>query len=288
MKELSRMEQLCFNTVRIETTNARGQAGSGTGFIVVLDVDGKMAPLVVTNKHVIAGNAIGRIVLTVADSEGNPNYEDHFPAVFNGGLGENWIEHPDPNIDLCVMPLNPLVDMVKNRYGKNLFIKAFSSEHIMTKSRTSDIDVGEDILMIGYPNGLWDSVNNMPIIRKGILATNVSLDYNGRREFVIDAACFPGSSGSPVFICNSGGRIDKKGNVEFGGNRLILLGVLYAGPQYTVAGRMRVVNIPTAQQVVQPISSIPNNLGYVIKADALFDFIPIIKEILRTGKINNE
>lgn len=58
--------------------------------------------------------------------------------------------------------------------------------------------------MIGYPNGLWDSQNNLPIIRRGITATSVKKDYNGKKEFLIDAAVFPGSSGSPVFIFNEG------------------------------------------------------------------------------------
>ena len=58
----------------------------------------------------------------------------------------------------------------------------------------------EDVLMIGYPNGLWDTTHNMPIIRRGTIATDIKLDYNEKKEFVIDAACFPGSSGSPVLF----------------------------------------------------------------------------------------
>jgi hypothetical protein len=44
-----------------------------------------------------------------------------------------------------------------------------------------------------------DSANNLPIVRKSITATHPSIDYRERREFLIDAACFFGSSGSPVF-----------------------------------------------------------------------------------------
>ena len=60
----------------------------------------------------------------------------------------------------------------------------------------------EEIMMIGYPNGLWDAKNNLPIVRRGITGTPAFVDYNDKPEFVIDAACFPGSSGSPVFIVN--------------------------------------------------------------------------------------
>ena len=43
-------------------------------------------------------------------------------------------------------------------------------------------DAVEDIMMIGYPNALWDSEHNMPIIRKGITATPVWLDHNGKKD----------------------------------------------------------------------------------------------------------
>ena len=51
---------------------------------------------------------------------------------------------------------------------------------------------------------LIDEVNNKPVVRKGITATDIRLDYNGRKEFLIDAACFHGSSGSPVFLRKMG------------------------------------------------------------------------------------
>ena len=119
--------------------------------------------------------------------------------------------------------------------------------------------------MIGYPNGIWDSVNNKPIFRKGITATHPKFDYNGKKEFMIDAACFPGSSGSPVFILNEGGYRDKKGNTYLGTTRIMLIGVLYAGPQHTATGEVKIINVPTSQIPVS-ISSIPNNLGIVIKS----------------------
>jgi hypothetical protein len=31
-----------------------------------------------------------------------------------------------------------------------------------------------------------------------------ALDDEGKPEFVIDAACFPGSSGSPIMVANGG------------------------------------------------------------------------------------
>ncbi|MEB0261247.1 MULTISPECIES: hypothetical protein [unclassified Mucilaginibacter] len=88
----------------------------------------------------------------------------------------------------------------------------------------------EEILMVGYPNGIWDQINNKPILRRGITATHPNFDYNGQKEVMIDTACFPGSSGSLVFIFNEHGYQDKKGNITLGSSRVYLLGVLFARP----------------------------------------------------------
>ena len=56
--------------------------------------------------------------------------------------------------------------------------------------------------------------------------------------------------------------------------------MLYAGPQLTVTGEIKVVNIPNMQQKQLAISHIPNNLGYVIKSERIMDFAPILKKKL--------
>lgn len=53
--------------------------------------------------------------------------------------------------------------------------------------------------------------------------------------------------------------------------------MLYVGPQLTVTGEIKVVNIPNMQQKQLAISHIPNNLGYVIKSERIMDFAPILK-----------
>ena len=126
-------------------------------------------------------------------------------------------------------------------------------------------------LAISYPNGIRDEKNNMPIVRRGITATNPKYDYNGLPIFVIDCACFPGSSGSPVLIFDQGGYLDAKGNLNLGSGRVILLGVLFAGPQHVAEGEIQTIEVPLAQIPIS-LSKIPNNLGFVVKAHKIADF----------------
>lgn len=128
--------------------------------------------------------------------------------------------------------------------------------------------------MIGYPNGIWDEVNNFPIFRTGVIASNLKHNWNGKPEFLIDAACFPGSSGSPVLLCDVGQFLTRKGT-QIGSTRIRLLGILYAGPVQTIEGR--VIPVPNIDQAISR-ANMPINLGHVIKAQQLFIFEKLLKE----------
>lgn len=58
--------------------------------------------------------------------------------------------------------------------------------------------------MLGYPIGLADARNNYPIFRKGYTAAHPAVDFNEDGIGLVDMACFPGSSGSPIYILNEG------------------------------------------------------------------------------------
>ncbi len=279
MEQLSIYEQLSFCTARIETEDSSGNTYSGTGFFFSLKVKDKEVPLLVTNKHVVRGMKKGRFLFTIADADGNPDYVNHFAFDVDGTFETMWKFHPHDDVDLCVLPIVPLLNAAIAK-GKHLFYRTLGEELIPNDTDKSNLDAIEDIIMIGYPNGLWDQVNNMPIIRKGITATNVTLDYNGKKEFLIDAACFPGSSGSPVLICNVGGYKDKRGNLNWGKSRVFLLGILYAGPQMQVTGDFQVVTVPDSQQKAVSVSRIPNNLGFIIKSERLLDFKPMFESLV--------
>lgn len=62
-----------------------------------------------------------------------------------------------------------------------------------------DLLPGADVWFIGYPENRFDTSHNLPILRRGHMASIPKVDFNDKKQFVIDAQVFPGSSGSPVF-----------------------------------------------------------------------------------------
>lgn len=253
-------EQLLFSTVRLQTDQ-----GVGTGFIFLFQSKDKQPiPVIVTNKHVIDHNDKQKVrfFLHIKENELPTDFYQEFE------YSADWVFHSDNSIDLCCMPLAPLLHSIKDKLSKEIFFIPVTEDIIWSNEKLDELQAVEDVLMFGYPIGLYDKDNNFPLIRKGITASHPAINYNNESMGVIDIACFPGSSGSPVFILNDNGYTDKKGNVFIGRKRIILLGILYAGPTLNVEGNIEIQEIPTQQKVISN-TKVMINLGYYIKANEL-------------------
>ncbi|KAB7779073.1 serine protease [Xanthomonas sp. LMG 12459] len=273
------MEQLVHSTVRIETTLMTGGVSCGTGFFMnFLQSEQEVVPAIVTNRHVIAAADRGKFHLTLASADGSPNIGAHREFTLDN-FEARWIGHPDPSVDLAIFLVGPLVNEVQQS-GVRLFFVPLRTELIMAVGDRKALSTMEEIVMIGYPSGIWDSLNNLPVIRRGITATHPAIAWNGKSEFLTDIASFPGSSGSPILLANLNGYTDANGNTIVGAKRIRLLGVHYAGAMHTATGEIRIVTAPTA---VGPISitAIPNNIGVAIDSQRLLEFEPIIARIVR-------
>jgi hypothetical protein len=273
---LSLTEQIAFSTVRIEVEVGNG-IGVGTGFFFAMlqDTAGNV-PVIVTNKHVIVGARRGSFVLTRANPDGTPNLASQIPVTMDN-FESRWIAHPDSSIDLVVMPIAPLITQAIAQ-GFTPFYRSIDKSVIPSDAQLKELTAVEEILMVGYPIGLWDRVNNYPIFRKGITATHPANKYEGRDEFMIDAASFPGCSGSPVFLYNVGNYVNRSGGTVIG-SRFYFLGILYGGPEYTATGEIKIINIPQRQDTLA-LTKIPINLGNVIRASKLLDFEDVLRSII--------
>jgi hypothetical protein len=275
-KKLSLSEQLIHSTVRIECELGSGSFTSGTGYYFQFEINGNSIPLLVTNKHVIEDSITGHLHFTLEDEFGNPNIGDKIKYRISN-FENSWILHPEDDIDLCVFPLAKIFQDFR-KTGKEIYFMPFQKNEAPSDDNLRELNALEDITMIGYPNGLWDEHNNLPIIRKGITATPPYIDFDNKPEFLIDAACFPGSSGSPFLILNEGSYTPKL-RVPVLGDRVYLLGTLYAGPQYTAEGDIITIKIPIVNKKIT-VTDIPTNLGFVIKTKKLLEFEDIIKSMM--------
>lgn len=281
MSELSLRETLSFCTTKIDAIVDDKHIVSGTGFFFNLKLtDDKVAPVIITNKHVAVGKKSITFYLSKQDRDGKPVFGAPIQLTLSTeDLKNNLYEHPDEEVDLCAITVRPIIEEAKKQ-GFNVFYKCLTNSNIPTAEQVDKLDAVEDVQMIGYPNALWDRAHNMPLIRKGITATWPKLDFNGKKEFLIDAACFPGSSGSPVFICDLGLYYSKEAHDTIIGNRFMLLGIQYAVPIRTVEGTIvkKTLEGGIDEYIAKTESML--NLGYIIKSECILDLIPILKKDL--------
>jgi hypothetical protein len=276
-------ESMINTTVRIEGVN-RTKIKTGTALIYTVVIDSAknlFCPLIITNRHVIDSSNVIKVYFKTQDTNGNVVYgSPHIELIPNDAM--HVIQHPDNNVDLVAIPVLDIQTKLK-KLNINLYLmsmlKSFIKDDAFLEREMKSI---ENVIMIGYPNGLWDTKNNLPIAREGITATMPYKDYNGKKEFLIDIAAFGGSSGSPVYLYREMYR-PKFGKTGVIKTDLFLLGILYAGPTYNVKGKIAKIN-PTDPSNVT--SAIPMNIGYVIKAQQLLEFDKIILDIFNKKKNN--
>ena len=266
MKPTTAMEQLLFSTVRMEVEKPEGLT-AGTAFIFNQTIEGKTYVFLVTNKHVVTGGTIGRFFFTLSDGTQHI-MGDRFDIVVTG-FEDCWHPHPDKDVDVTVMPLLPTLKAITSQ-DKDPFYRALSETLIPSTEQWEGLDALEEVVFAGYPSGIYDEKNLMPILRRGITATSPQLDYNGRRAFLIDASVFPGSSGSPVLIYNRG-MYATKGGATVHRSRLLLLGIVAEVYIREHEGRIEFVSTPTATPVVRTQQMI--NLGIVFKANTITEAI---------------
>ncbi len=258
-------DQLLYSTVRIETVHRDNTVGVGTGFFFNIPLDAnRHVPVIITNKHVVNNADVGSFVI----HESEIIADKHQPAgkflpVKLNNFSNRWIHHPANDVDLCAMPFQPL-NSEANQKGKTIFYIPLVSELIWNETKLAELSAVEDLLMVGYPIGLYDKMSNLPIFRRGITAMHPAIDFENKSIGVVDMAVFPGSSGSPVLIVNEGWFKSPTGALS-AGSRAILLGVLFSMATFGVEGKIIVKDIPTGMSPVSQ-SQIPINIGYYVKA----------------------
>lgn len=264
-------EKMLFNTVRIEAVQVDGgPLGQGTGFFFHYNFGtNRLVHVIVTNKHVVKGAAYIDTFVHTRTQDGS--FSEHAMPI-RLPLA-HCIHHPRDEVDVCIIPCGSL-------FGGDHRIQSMqlTEDNIPSEAILEGLTAMEDTVMIGYPNGLYDTVHNLPILRRGTTASHPSMDFDGGPVGILDLACFPGSSGSPVVILNEGTFVHKERGV-LSGSRLYFLGIAFGMAVYRADGTIEKREIP-ATLVRTPVTGIPIHITYYVKSRMLKDFRPIIEEAM--------
>lgn len=269
MRPMTTTEYLMYNTIRLMDLNG----SSGTGFLFNYVIGEENIPVIITNKHVVNNNPKETMKFVIHLRDGDGPSKENFEITLNA----DWFFHSSKDICFCFFA--PIINGVKEKYNREIYFQAIDENVIYDEKKLEELSALEPVVMIGYPNGLWDQLNNFPIFRTGFTSSHPAYDFNEKSIGLVDMACFPGSSGSPIFIINENGYSDKSGTTYVGAKRVIFLGVLFAGPTMNIEGEIVIKTIPTQEKFVSNTQSMIN-LGYYVKAHELKEFRALIEGII--------
>ncbi len=191
--------QIAYITARIDVEPPDAPKSIGTGFFYHVSLDdgtNRGILLLISNRHVFK-DPKGKLIICLNRKKEDENPEFGNIVTFNQvGFEEAYFAHPNPEVDLACVNVSHLTRMgVFHKHLHDNLLKPIDYEKVTLAS---------DVIFVGYPENRYDVVNNLPLIRKGSIASMPNVDFNGKGQIVIDAQIFPGSSGSPVFVASGG------------------------------------------------------------------------------------
>lgn len=263
-------EKLMYSTVRLSIG-----ASTATGFYYELNTPNKTV-IVISNRH-FAEQVDGLSKLDFAKNKIIQRTQFHIHL--NDGSSKvitddiEWFLHPSE--DLAFFVLSDVLNKHPIPISQSYFVLRVTPNMIPTQSQLDNLTALENVVMVGYPNGLYDTTNNFPLFRTGKTATHPAIDYDGKKKALLDIACLPGSSGSPVFILDEGWIRHKDGGMS-AGSRILFLGIENSMP--TRYSKSVYVKTPLPNGKVQYtltddyLVESDMKLGYYIKSSQLSGF----------------
>jgi len=246
-------------TVRIETS-----AGTlGTGFIISKPAgDDKRYFFLVTNKHLIGNyllfdgkvesyydfikvfcykkdGSIQEIDISLKDKQGQINKLKVFP-------------YPEPHIDIAIISIADELEKVRDPDKWSFDLSYLATNEIL---KNWNIDIGDQVFVLGYPYNIYSKSNNYPIAKSGYISSKIGeeliimiphKDKNDKtvmRELkgkiiLLDGTLVLGNSGGPVVLPR--GRRERTnsdtGRVEFTNISIDNLVVGVQSQSFTKAG----------------------------------------------------
>ena len=223
-------EMMAKSAVRIETTTQLGRRnGTGLLFRVQHPEDPmRHIPVVVTARHLATDIQTLSLSFSVRRDEKLAGKES---VKFEYTKDSLTLEcHPDPTVDLCAILIGTGIIEFRKK-GIDLAYYGFDDSILADEAFYRNERQLDPVVMVGFQDDFLDSANLQPIFRRGVYAMNPSLDYRGRKEFLLDIPNNGGSSGSPVFRFDDKMFSDRSSgcaNITIG-SRLTLVGISFDG-----------------------------------------------------------
>lgn len=185
------IDKMYFRVVKVNTFAGGQSLTNATGFFFLHEE----FLYLITSRHVVQNPAAGHcpdflyvaLHSNIADLQQTgglsiPLYVDGVPQ---------WYQHPAcADADLVAVAVND------PHVLSSFVVVPFRSEDILNSNTI--IPLGQDVLILGFPLGFYDTTHNLPIVRRATIASSFPHPFKQQPYFLTDARLHRGMSGSPV------------------------------------------------------------------------------------------
>ena len=188
------LETILLTSTRIDTFIGQAALTNASGFFF----ERGARLFLVTSRHVLINEPTGhfpdRIEIelhidreNMAKSTGFsiPLYRDGAPLWRQGLDGAGAPDVATIEIDRSALP-------------QTTVFRAFTPENIEPPG--GGVEVGAQVLVIGFPLGFHDTLHHLPVARGAVIASSFGLRFDGQGYFLTDARTHRGASGAPVVM----------------------------------------------------------------------------------------
>jgi Trypsin-like peptidase domain len=186
------MEQLLLTATQISTFAGNRLLTRATGFFFAR---GERLFLV-TSRHVLldepSAHFPDRIELELHVDERNLTRSASWSVDLYANRTAIWRQGSDSggDIDVAAIALDPATKPV------SAVLRAFGPEHLQVS--LDDIEIGAQLLIVGFPLGFHDTLHHLPVARQAAVASAFGVRFQGQGTFLTDARTHRGTSGAPV------------------------------------------------------------------------------------------
>lgn len=189
-----KIESILLTTVRVQTFLGSQPLTNATGFFF----ERGRQLFLITCRHVVV-DALSKHYPDRIEIELHVGEESLSKAIgysiplYEKGLSL-WRTGSDTagDIDVAAIEIN------RDRLPPDVVYLAFSPEHLVQQQES--IEVGQSILVVGYPLGFQDNLHHLPVVRQAAIASSFGLRFQGQGYFLTDARTHRGTSGAPVVV----------------------------------------------------------------------------------------
>jgi hypothetical protein len=186
------IESLPLAVTRVTTLQGDRYLTNATGFF--FERDGRL--YVVTSRHVVldepSAHHPDRIEIELHVNPENLADTVQFSIPLYREGKSVWLEGLDSAGAIDVVALRLERDVLPEK----MLHHAFTPGQLFRK--LSDVEIGAQVLIVGFPLGVYDTLHRLPVARRASVASSFGIRFQGKGCFLTDARLHRGTSGAPV------------------------------------------------------------------------------------------